>query len=41
MYAYTIVSIFIDIRKRGDEYQKLIEGDLAKMNELELDPKKL
>ena len=28
MYAFTIVNIFLDIRKRGNYYQGLIEEDL-------------
>lgn len=31
MYAYTIVSIFLDIAKRGRYYQDLIEKDLKTM----------
>ena len=28
MYAYTVVSIFVDINKRGKEYQAMIEEDI-------------
>ena len=40
MYAYTVVSIFIDIRKRDRYYQGLIEDDLKQLQELELNPAK-
>ena len=34
MYAFTVMSIFIDIKKSGKTYLDMVEDDIKKLSEL-------
>lgn len=38
-YAYTIIMIAVDMRRRNAMYQELIDGDLAKLDSMGLGPR--
>ena len=39
-FAYTVVMVFLDIKKNGENYDELIQHDLATMSQLGLDNKR-
>ena len=39
-FSYTVVMVFLDIKKNGENYDELIHNDLATMSQLGLDNKR-
>ena len=39
-FTYTVVMVFLDIKKNGENYDELINNDLATMSQLGLDNKR-